>query len=589
MKVTNTQYLTIDDLEKHLDLSQLDTSKTLIQVFSGFILEEEVKQIHSIIKNKNSDVLFIGVTTAGEIFEGNVYQNSINISIMEFANTTLKQDYFTDEDDYTLGEQIAKSLFTHNTKVTILFIDGLQTNGNDVVDGISSIESSIPLAGGLAGDNGYLQQTFIFDTHGVYSKGCVAVSLNSDTLNVFTQYQLNWQAIGKTMTVTKAHKNRLYEIDGINVSEVYTKYLGEKVGNNLPFSATEFPLLKIDNDGLNICRVFTHRFDDGSLLTIGNLEVGDKVRLAFGNVDLILNNTKKEIKNYHSFQPEALYIYSCASRRAFLQSEIVAELKPFNQIAPNSGFFTYGEIFHHNNKNSLLNISLTMLALSEEKSNKTYEDMEHTDSDKDEKNFIENKYSMVLNALTTLSNTVISELEEAQKQLKEQANRDYLTGLYNRRYFNEIAQELIHISQREKKPFSVIMLDIDKFKNINDTYGHSVGDDVIKTLSNTIIETVRKSDIVSRYGGEEFALLLPFTDKDGALNIAQRIRKNVENKKIIIYDGKIIQFTISLGVDLVQDVDKDIEQALNRADNALYIAKNSGRNKVVLNTAKLHS
>lgn len=582
MKVTNSQYFSIDDLDNTLDISKLDPHKTFIQVFTGLISETEVKQIQSIIKSKNNEVIFIGSSTAGEIYQGAVYEKSITLSIIEFDKTTVKQGYFIDDDDFNLGKQVAKSLFSTNTKATILFVDAMQTNANDVIDGISSIDSSIPLAGGIAGDNGYIKATYIFDNNGVYSKGCVAVSLNSELLNVFTEYQLNWQAIGKTMIVTKAKKNRLYEIDNVNVSEIYKKYLGEKIGNNLPFAATEFPLLKIEDDGDELCRTFTHQFEDGSLLTVGNLEVGDKVRLAFGNVDLILNSTKSNLKRYHAFKPEVIFIYSCAARKVFLQSEIVSELAPLNQIAQNVGFFTYGEIYHNNNKNALLSISLTMLALSEESDTNLYDGNIDENSDS-EKNFLLNKHYVVLDALTHLSNTVIAELEETKQQLKEQANRDYLTGLYNRRYFNEIAQELIHISKRERKVFSVIMLDIDKFKSVNDTYGHSVGDDVIKTLSKTIQETVRESDVVSRFGGEEFALLLPFTDRDGALKIAEKIRINVQNKKITIDDNKTLQFTISLGVDSIRETDKTIEQSLNRADNALYIAKKSGRNRVVLN------
>ena len=584
MQVTNSQYLSIEDLEKNLDISKLDPDKTLIQVFTGLTLEAEVKQIQSILKNKNKNIVFIGSTTAGEIYEGTVQENSINISIMEFDKTTIEHGYFIDENDYKLGQQIATSLFSKNTQATILFIDGLKTNGNDVIDGISSINNTITLAGGMAGDNGYLKNTFIFDNNGVYSKGSVAVSLNSETLNVFTQYQLNWQPIGQVMTVTKAEKNRLYEINGISASEIYRKYLGDRVGDNLPFSATEFPLLKIEEDGLEVCRTFVHQFEeDGSLLTIGNLEVGDKVRLAFGNVDIILNSTKENIKEYHSFQPEALFVYSCTSRKAFLQSEIVAELSPLNKIAPNIGFFTYGEIYHKNNKNSLLNISLTILALSEQNTkNIPIEDSILSESEK-EKNFIKNKHFLALDALTNLSNTVISELEEAKQQLKEQANRDYLTGLYNRRYFNEIAQDLINISKRERKPFSVIILDIDKFKSINDTYGHGIGDDVIKMLSQLLIESTRESDIVSRFGGEEFALLLPFTDKNGAFKIAEKLRMTVENKRINIGNGKIIRFTISLGVDCILNTDENISQSLDRADEALYVAKESGRNKVVVN------
>ena len=582
MKVINHHYFSIEDLDNNLDISSLDIKKTLIQVFSGFVQESEVKQIQSIIKKKNDKIIFIGTTTAGEIYNGEVYENSINVSIMEFEETTIKQSHFIDKNDYNLGKEIATSIFTTDTKASIVFIDGLLTNGSDVIDGISSINSSIPVSGGLAGDNGDLTQTLIFDKDGVYSKGAVAVSLNNKHLNVFTQYQLNWQAIGKTMTVTKAEKNRLYEIDGINVSEIYTKYLGEKIGSNLPYSATEFPLLKIEDDGLEVCRTFTHQFEDGSLLSIGNLEIGDKVRLAFGNVELILNNTKEKLSKYQSFQPEAMFLYSCASRKVFLQSEIIDELKPLNQIAPNIGFFTYGEIYHNNNKNSLLNISLTILALSENDTKYTPKNINKSIKEDIESNFLKKKHYLVLDALTNLSNTVISELEEAQQQLKEQANKDYLTGLYNRRYFNEVSQNIIYVSKRQNKNCSVMMLDIDKFKNINDTYGHDVGDEVIKALSHILLKSVRKSDIVSRFGGEEFALLLPFTDKNNAAIIAQKIRKNVQNHKIKTKNDDIVQFTVSIGVDSILNTDESIEDALRRADDALYIAKRGGRNRVIL-------
>ena len=195
---------------------------------------------------------------------------------------------------------------------------------------------------------------------------------------------------------------------------------------------------------------------------------------------------------------------------------------------------------------------------------------------------------MVLDALTHLSNTVIEELSNskealqiAHKKLEEQANRDYLTNLYNRRFFNNIAQDFLNSAKRGNNPFSVIMLDIDRFKQINDKYGHSTGDEIIKLLALLLNKHTRNSDIVSRFGGDEFALLLPHTDKNGALKIAEQLRTIVENKSLQI-DEDTIQFTISLGVGCVNnDIDSDISHALNRADKSLYIAKNNGRNMVV--------
>ncbi|WP_024955509.1 GGDEF domain-containing protein [Sulfurospirillum arcachonense] len=168
---------------------------------------------------------------------------------------------------------------------------------------------------------------------------------------------------------------------------------------------------------------------------------------------------------------------------------------------------------------------------------------------------------------------------DMQEELKKQANHDYLTNLYNRRYFNEIAQNLIKIENRENKPLSIIMIDIDNFKYINDTYGHTIGDDVIKLLAFLLKKHTRDSDITARYGGEEFVILLPSTNQNGAIKIAEHIRTTVENQNISINTDKYINFTISLGVSSLNHKNELISEILNRADKALYSAKENGKNK----------
>jgi len=174
------------------------------------------------------------------------------------------------------------------------------------------------------------------------------------------------------------------------------------------------------------------------------------------------------------------------------------------------------------------------------------------------------------------------ELIKVQNKLKEQTIRDPLTNLYNRRYLQDIAQDLINIAKRDKTPLSIIILDIDKFKNINDSYGHAIGDDVIVLLSLILKKQTRLSDVVARIGGEEFIILLPNTNIDGALTIANLLRETVENESVEVDGGKNINFTISLGVDSIDsNSDKNIDGPMQRADRALYSAKDSGRNTVV--------
>ena len=177
---------------------------------------------------------------------------------------------------------------------------------------------------------------------------------------------------------------------------------------------------------------------------------------------------------------------------------------------------------------------------------------------------------------------------DMQKELQKQANYDYLTNLYNRRYFNETAQSFMKIAKRENKSLSVIMIDIDDFKNINDTYGHTVGDEVIKLLALLLKKHTRDSDITARFGGEEFVILLPSTDTRGAFKIAETLRTIVQSQNLKINSDKYIKFTISSGVSSINNSeDNHISEVLNRADKALYKAKESGKNKTEIDELKI--
>jgi diguanylate cyclase (GGDEF)-like protein len=158
------------------------------------------------------------------------------------------------------------------------------------------------------------------------------------------------------------------------------------------------------------------------------------------------------------------------------------------------------------------------------------------------------------------------------------AVKDPLTGVCNRSTLDEVMQREVDISKRHGNDFTVLMIDIDNFKPINDTYGHAVGDCVIKSLANTLTSCARGSDYIFRYGGEEFTMLLSNTDVDGARHLAERIRNAVE-KLVCISDDASVNFTISVGMTALTG-DDTVASLLSRADKALYNAKDSGKNCV---------
>ncbi len=173
------------------------------------------------------------------------------------------------------------------------------------------------------------------------------------------------------------------------------------------------------------------------------------------------------------------------------------------------------------------------------------------------------------------------ELLEANKKLRELAYRDGLTGLYNHRYFQEILEREIKRARRYKKPLSLLMIDIDHFKKINDTYGHLHGDEVLKRLAQIFSESIRACDYAARYGGEEFSIILPETPLNGALNVAERLRQRVKNTPIVLADQEI-RVTISIGLAAYENTQREItrSQLISLADKALYQSKMAGRDRV---------
>ncbi len=172
---------------------------------------------------------------------------------------------------------------------------------------------------------------------------------------------------------------------------------------------------------------------------------------------------------------------------------------------------------------------------------------------------------------------------ESESALELASNTDPMTGVSNRRHFMPLLQREIIRNHRLGRRVSLLMLDIDHFKKINDTYGHPTGDLVICMLASICRKASREIDTVARLGGEEFAILLPETDIQQALVVAERVRSAVEGASVISLSGKELHFTVSIGIAEQPPEDKSEENLIGRADTALYQAKTSGRNRVVSN------
>ncbi|WP_114416217.1 GGDEF domain-containing protein [Marinospirillum perlucidum] len=171
-------------------------------------------------------------------------------------------------------------------------------------------------------------------------------------------------------------------------------------------------------------------------------------------------------------------------------------------------------------------------------------------------------------------------------RLYRQASMDSLTGLLNRGILMKQLNQLYEQRQKqvedkeEASPITLLMFDLDRFKKVNDTYGHSVGDQALQVFAQILRSELRKNDLVARYGGEEFMAVLPGTAKQDSLEVAERIRKQCEHAFVLAHDGQKVFFTTSIGITEVRQ-DEKLETALQRVDSRLYMAKNQGRNRYI--------
>lgn len=364
MKTYNTYFSNEQKLKQFLvDNNIIDDSKVLIQAFTGVTDLDYISNLLKSLKFLLPSAKIIGASTDGEISNGEVSTGKTTLSFTIFDNVQIKTALIHKQPDKCSGATLAETLFSKNSKVLITFTDGLITNAENFLSGIEKVNPDIVIAGGKAGDNAVYMATYIFSDEGISTHGAVGAVLNSETLHVHTDYSLNWKSLGKEMTVTKAYRNKVYRLGDKSAYDTYAHFLGENMAQQIPDVGIEFPLI-VERNGVKVARIITGKEKDGSLTFGGNLYEGEKVRIGFGKVEMILANSYKTLENFNDKPIESIFIYSCMARRRFMPNSIGSETEPLQRVAPTAGFFTYGEFYNGKSK-ELLNQTMTILALSE--------------------------------------------------------------------------------------------------------------------------------------------------------------------------------------------------------------------------------
>lgn len=504
-----------------------------------------------------------GLTTAGGIEDGQMNTGKTILSFMAFDESPVEVLHYNMKD--LRAVEILETQLTGNVE--------------PFLDAISALPPSVAIFGGGADTDDLNQPSYIFDKEAIMNEGFV-IMLFRGTVKVLTRSVLGWQPLGRQVTITAMDGNMVIkELDHIAVN-FYEKYL--KIDPSVDFDKKTLSFsLVVEKDGVELVRLPMSCHKNGSLVFNIALHVGDKLRMAYGDPNEIINGSRRVLGRIRDFGPQGMLLFSCVVRRYYLKDDVNQILSAYERITPAAGGYTRGEIDRIEGHVYTMNMNLVSAAFREETKDhkRTIADITGDPSHMENDSALNLDDSLsTVQCLASFITVTSKELSDAYQKLAFVAGHDSLTDLLNRGRIEWVLRHLIEDTNKTHHTFSAIMIDIDSFKHINDTYGHSVGEDVLIRLADIMKNGVRPTDYAGRWGGNEFVILLPDTDIDQSEKVADRMRRNFAEADILP-DGKAV--TASFGVTTSYE-GETLESFYRRMDSALYTAKGAGKNQVIL-------
>lgn len=553
------------------------TPKMVFQILSEILEAEPIEKIGRAIEQIFPDIPWFGCSTSGTLVDCELVPGITVVAIVFEKESTQFEVFQYDTREKSLEwitQKITEDAENNPwVKAIELYYSFPEESTTKFCEGLQDIDPKVHIFGGVSGNDDMTKSiSYVFSKMGVFSDHAITVVFyGGDDFYVDSIKITGWKPLGKKFKVTKSEGSILQELDGIPAYDVYNKYLDISNDENFFYNTLEFPLL-YEFNGITVLRTPMASNPDHSISTSADVEVGSAVRITYGDPQTIIESVDNDSQRIKKFRPDVIHFFSCVARRTYWAAgEPTYELKPFKDIAPSSGFFTLGEFLRDDSCLSMHNVTLVVAAMREGKAEQNQ--MQDVSENKTESS----KKTLVSRLATFISATSV-ELEEMNKKLTIAAITDGLTGLYNRAETQRrIEQNLANV---QNNLLSLIMIDIDNFKQVNDTYGHQEGDTVLLALANILIkEQKRISEKISagRWGGEEFMLVLANTDISTATLIADLIRQCFENTTF----SSIPSQTISVGVTEANAKDT-FDTLCTRVDTALYKAKMNGKNKVIV-------
>ena len=541
-------------------------SSVLVSVFCSKkdrnLLEDMVQKLHTRMPEAHILGSLVALSVAGDI----VAEGGSSVTFLIFSETRVEIACFPSRSMSSgkMGQALKKRLQElPDARAVGLYLVDSSLDTTTLLAGLSGTSKQISFFGGIIDEDYLGQQGCIFAAGDALTSGLAAVIFRGESLQVELLESFGWEALGRDMVITELEGSCVIkEIDRAPAIAAYEKYLGIKDNEEFSWEAVTFPVYLERGDHV-LARYPRSCRSDGAVVFNADFRLGEHLHFAYGDPEGILEKAMNLRQKIRQFCPEGILMASCAARWLLLGGDVGMELDSCRGIAPFAGFYGFGEFQGNGEEIVVSNMALQVVGFREGAPSGTLADplppriMRFS------------WQTHIMRHMVHFIKATSQELEAVNQGLVELAQTDRLTALLNRGELETVMARSLEMAKESHQPLSVIMMDIDNFKGINDNYGHDMGDQALKLVADVLRKNTRRMDAPGRWGGDEFFVILVGIGVEAAARIAERVRQNIA-KVTFLPDGKHI--TTSLGVTEARQED-DATSLFHRADQALYKAK----------------
>lgn len=542
----------------------------LISICTHWNKPETIREMTRLFCDAFPEAEIAGMTTAGGIENGRMHlrQTIVTIQFFEKSDVHAAIYDFSKESMSALGERaLADCQKEKDLSAVLLFLTQQYYDFEPFLTALDKLSKDIPICGGYA--HTYLQEDgiYVFTKDAILSRGILLITY-AGAVQVLTESVMGWQPLGRTMTITAMDGPLVIKaLDHKPAIHFYQKYL-----HSTDFGKSQllFPLVRNAHQ-FRLAVLPLDAKSNGALQTNVFSHVGDQVQMAYGDPDQVILSSREVLCHIERFVPEGMLLLSCVTRRYFLKEDVNQILSAYGDFCVAPGGYVNGELIRIAGKTQTTNMTLISVCFREGEAPLV------AATRKPHAPVVLCEALSTIQRLATFVTETTKELAETQKQLSFAASHDSFTGLLNRGSIEKMLCRCHEDARERQLAFSALMIDLDTFKHINDTFGHLKGDEVILEVARIMKRMIRPTDFAGRWGGDEFVIILPGTTLPGALIVANRLQKAFQT--IQLPDHSFL--TASIGCTTASS--NESEQIFyKRMDDALYLAKEGGRNRIIL-------